>query len=138
MSLVAWPCILPPFPLLSSIFFLFPVLFLYRTYQLSLLVHLLWLCCMCHPFLPFPQQILLIFVLPFSTLITLNLYYSYSFYCSLLLSTLHYSTLQHFKLILGYCYSFLHLLLLSAISGQVPETFAIKTQLFFSSFQFCP
>jgi len=51
---------------------------------------------------------------------------------------LHYSALQHFKLILGYCYFFLYLLLLLAISDQVSESFATETQLSSSFFKFFP
>jgi len=72
------------------------------------------------------------------TLKTLNLYYPYSPYHPFFYSTLHYSTLQYFKLILGYCYFFLCLFLLSAILGQVPEPFATKTQLFSPSLKFFP
>ena len=103
---------------------------------LSLLVCLLQLCHMYHPFLPSPQWTLPILVPLFSTLITLNLYYHYSSYHLLLYSTLHYSVFQHFKLILGYCYLFYYLLLLPAISDQVSELFATETQLSSSFFKF--
>jgi len=77
--------------------------------------------------------------MPFlSALKTLNLYHSYSSYYLLLYSTLHHSTFQHFKLILGYRYPLFYLLLLPAISGQVPEPFAIETQLSSPPFKFFP
>jgi len=57
----------------------------------------------------------------FPTLETLNLYYSYSPYHPHFYFTLHYSTSQYFKLILGNYCSLSFLFLLPAILGQVPK-----------------
>ena len=82
----------------------------------------------------YPQWALPTLVPLLSTPETSYSYRPHAPYHSLLNSALHYSTPQHFKLILGHRYPFFCLFLLPAISGQVPEPFATPTQLPLSAF----
>jgi len=68
--------------------------------------------------------------MPFlSTLKTLNYYYLLPSDHSFFYSTLHYSTSQYFKLILGNNGPLLSFFFIPAIADQVPEPFATSIQL---------
>jgi len=74
----------------------------------------------------------------FPTLKTLNYYYLLPPDHPLFHSTLHHSTLQYFKLILGNDSPLLSFLFIPAVAGQVPKLLATSTQLPLPCFQFFP
>jgi len=78
---------------------------------------------------PYPQWAFPIFVLFLPALEALNLCYSHSSYHPLSFSTLHYSTFQYFKFILGNDGPLFLPSLIPAVSGQVPKLLTASTQL---------
>jgi len=100
--------------------------------QLFLLCFL-WPCHMCHFLyhfsLPFysPKRVFFTLVPFLSTLKAFYLYCLLSSYCLLSYSTLHHSTCQHFKFILGSNSLLFSFFLIPTVSGQAPKPFITPT-----------